>query len=327
MLGTTPVRLFAVGCPDEISYPDIDARCRHCADDDRVWNPSPNDRTCCAGAGHAGCWAARRNEITFHIDRDAKAARAGAILLLQGSGCEPVVSNERVASVAPLVAPSHVVVTVEKYGVTGSHEADLVEGCSSDYWNGNTLQQRVMDAAQVIGRLRQEPWWNERLVIFGGSEGGAVAAMLAPLVPETTAVIIYSSGIGVPVGELVRTAMPPPIAAEANRIFAEAKANPTGSKRWGGASYRWWADAVDVTPARMLLQTSAPILLIHGTRDQSAPLPTARATRDLFAREGRRNLTYREYEGYDHFMTDAAGVAHRSSVLRQAATWLRRKAR
>jgi alpha-beta hydrolase superfamily lysophospholipase len=265
------------------------------------------------------------SQITFHLDRKAGKGRQSAILLMQGSGCDPVASNARVTSVAPLVAPGDAVITIEKYGVaSGEGQAGLVDGCSRNYWAGNTLQQRVIDAAQVVSQLRREKWWNRRLIIFGGSEGGAVAAMLAPLVPETKAVIIYSSGIGVPVGELIRAAVPSPVAAEAPKIFAEAKANPTGERRWAGASYRWWADAVGITPARMLLQTTAPILLIHGTRDQSAPVATARATRDLLVRHGKANLTYREYEGYDHFMRDAAGADHRPSVLKDAAAWLRR---
>jgi alpha-beta hydrolase superfamily lysophospholipase len=74
----------------------------------------------------------------------------------------------------------------------------------------------------------------------------------------------------------------------------------------------------------MLLQTTAPVLLIHGTRDQSAPAATARAARDLVAAGGKRNLTYREYEGFDHFMKDAAGLDHRERVLRDAGTWLHR---
>jgi len=148
--------------------------------------------------------------------------------------------------------------------------------------------------------------------------------MLSPLVPETRAVVIFSSGIGVPIGNLILAAVPPPVAAEAPAIFAAAKANPTGDRRWAGASYRWWADAVDVTPAKLLLQTRAPVLLIHGTRDQSAPVATARATRDLAIAGGKRNLTYREYDGLDHFMKDDAGIDHRERVLRGAGTWLRR---
>ena len=264
------------------------------------------------------------SRITYHVTRPAEAGRQGVVLLLHGSGCDPVGPDREFTARASSLAPGDAVLTVESYGVTDA-QAGLVEGCTAAYWERNTLQQRVMDAAQVIARLRREPWWNGRIVIAGFSEGGAVAAMLAPLVPETRAVVIFSSGIGVPVGDLIRAAIPPQAAAEAPRIFAEARANPTGSRRWGGASYRWWADAVEIVPASMLLQTSAPILLIHGSRDPFAPVATARATRELLARHGRRNFTYREYAGYDHFMRDAAGNDHRPEVLVEAAGWLRQQ--
>jgi pimeloyl-ACP methyl ester carboxylesterase len=161
-------------------------------------------------------------------------------------------------------------------------------------------------------------------LLFGGSEGGAVAAMLAPLVPETRAVIVFSSGIGQPVGEMIRSAIPPQMAAEAPRIFAEARLRPGGGERWGGASYAWWADAVDLVPARSLLMTDAPILLVHGTADRSAPVASARATRDLLAAAGRHNFTYREYEGYSHAMVDVSGADRRSEVLADVGAWLRR---
>lgn len=265
------------------------------------------------------------SRIVYQIVGAEGGERRGAILVLHGSGCAPVGSETRLQDAGRVLAPGHAILTIENYGVTTADpRAEVVEGCTSAFWERNTLQQRVVDAAQVIAHLRGARWWNGRLVIFGGSEGGAVAAMLAPFLPETVAVIVFSSGIGVPVGELIRAALPPEMAIEAPRIFAEARANPTGLRRWGGASYRWWADAVDVVPANMLLQTDLPILLVHGTRDQSAPVATARATRDLLARHGRRNLTYREYQGFDHFMRDEAGNDHRRAVLAEAGSWLRR---
>ena len=123
---------------------------------------------------------------------------------------------------------------------------------------------------------------------------------------------------------MVRSAVPQQIADEMRRAFDEVEADPTGDKRIGGASHRWWADAVDVTPARTLPQTSAPVLLVHGAKDRSAPVATARATRDLFTRAGKDGFTYREYAGYDHDMRDAAGVDRTPDVLRDAAAWLER---
>lgn len=222
-----------------------------------------------------------------------------------------------------MLAPEAAILSIEKFGVTPGVFATPVDGCSVDYWRRNTLQQRVFDALQVIAFLRRAPWWNGKLIIYGGSEGGAIAAMLAPLVPETRAVIIYSSGIGLPVSDLISSAVPPKVAAKIPKIIAAAKANPTGDKRFGGASYRWWADAADVIPAKALLRATVPVLLVQGTHDRFSPVLAARTTRDLFATHGQRNLTYWEFEGLDHSMKDDSGGDHQPSVLQSMADWLR----
>lgn len=265
------------------------------------------------------------SEIVYHVSPQGT-GRRGVLLVLQGSGCDPVIDREWLVSEPPILAPNHTYLAIEKYGVIpGVATSSYVENCSPDYWARNTLQQRVVDALQVIAHLRSEEWWNRELIVYGGSEGGAVAAMLAPLVPETKAVVIISSGIGVSIADLIKSAVPPPVAERIPDIVAEAKANPTGNKRFGGASYRWWADAADIVPARALLEADSPVLLIHGARDPFAPVSTARATRDLFASHGKTNLTYWEYEGFDHHLKDARGRDHRPEVLRRAADWLTAK--
>jgi dienelactone hydrolase len=264
------------------------------------------------------------SSLIYHLDRPtAGAAQRGVILMLQGSGCDAVATNAAVGATAPRVAPGHAMLLIEKYGVAlDAAPAETVDGCTPAFWRGNTLRQRLLDVLQVVARLRREPWWNRELVIYGGSEGGAVAALLAPLVPEAKAVVIRSSGIGVSVADLIRSAVPPAMAAQLPAVIAEAKANPMDSKRFGGASYRWWADAADIVPAKALLDSDVPILLIHGSRDQFAPVATARATRDRLAAAGRPRFTYREYDGYDHFMVDAAGRDRRAEVDAATAAWI-----
>jgi len=262
------------------------------------------------------------SRIAYHIE--GQRGRGPVLLMLQGSGCDSVVLNERIRWMAAGLAPRHALLTIEKYGVApGSDGAS----CTPEHMRGNSLTRRVLDALQIVARLRRERWWNRELILFGGSEGGAVAAMLAPLVPETGAVIIWSSGIGLPVGAMILSALPPSVQAEAGRVFAEARANPSPERQWGGASYLWWADAIDLVPARGLAQTPAPVLLIHGTRDESAPIGSARAARDLVMAAGKANFTYREYQGYDHFMIDAHGVDHRGEVVAAAASWLHQASR
>jgi len=263
------------------------------------------------------------SSIHYYLDPPTGAARRPVLIMLQGSGCESVARNARIGWMAPRLAPRHVLIRLEKYGVAPGADG---ENCSDAFWRGNTLQQRVLDLVQLVAGLRRERWWNGELVLFGGSEGGAVAAMAAPLVPEVRAVVIWSSGIGLPVGEMIRGVLPPQMQEEAPRIFQEARDNPTGGRQWGGASYRWWADAVDLVPARSLIQTRAPVLLVHGGRDQSAPVASARATDALMRAAGRSNFTYREYPDYDHFMVDSTSVDRRTEVIAEIAEWLRRSA-
>lgn len=268
---------------------------------------------------------ADRSSITFHLLNRTLEGQQGLILMLQGSGCDPVIDREWLHSEPAILAPGRAVLAIEKYGVVTSNvvAGDIVEGCPRDYWRGSTLQQRVLDAMQVLAHLRKEDWWNGELTIYGGSEGGAIAAMLAPLAPETQSVIIISSGIGLSVSDLISKAVPPQIAARIPEILAEAEANPTPDKRFGGASYKWWADAADIVPAKLLLQTDVPILLIHGTRDQFAPLSAARAAQKMLVEAGKTNFLYREFDGYDHFMVDEAGIDHHEEVLGFIAFWLR----
>lgn len=265
------------------------------------------------------------SNITYNLARNAGQQQRSIILMLQGSGCDPVIERDWLASEPQIVAPSSSVLTIEKYGVVVGRippSPEPMDECSVAYWSKNTLQQRVLDAVQVIAHMRREPWWNGELIIYGGSEGGAVAALLAPLIPETRAVVVVSSGIGVSVADLISSAVPPQVAAQIPKILEEARANPTATLQFGGASYRWWADSADVIPAKALLQTNVPILLIHGTKDQFAPVDTARATRDMMQQAGKANFTYLELEGYDHFMVDKRGVDHKEDVLRDVAGWI-----
>ena len=214
---------------------------------------------------------------------------------------------------------------VEKYGVRPSDvPKDPFGGCSRTFYKHNTVSRRVEDLQRVLGELEAAPWWDQRLVLFGGSEGGAVVSMLAPRVTPT-AVVIFSAAPGRSFRESLKLVLPPQVAAQADSEFARIKADPLSSKVWGGNSYRWWADILDHDLTADLLAVRAPILLVHGERDQSAPVRVARMVRDDFHRAGRCNLTYWELAGHDHQMQDAAGASHIDEVMERIAGWLAEK--
>lgn len=246
-------------------------------------------------------------------------APQGLILLAQGSGCNPVTVENRF-ELSETLAPGFARLTIEKYGVDPALE--LAEGeCSEDFYARDTIDQRVLDAARVISALRGSDWWNGDLVLFGGSEGGAVVSMLTPIVPETDAVVVFSSGLGFTVEEGVLQAVPPPVRPMAEASFSAARQTGRIDERFSGHSHHWWANALDKRPSNALTGTVVPILVVQGTIDRSAVVESAREGVARLEASG-ACVTYDEREGLDHFMKDAQGADHRAEVYSDIALWI-----
>ena len=262
--------------------------------------------------------------IHWSLDRQQGGPKQGILVLAQGSGCLAATENPNIVRAKGLL-PDFAVVTVEKYGVR-PHDApkDPFGGCSPDFHAHHTVSQRVADYQRVLAQPETSPWWDGRLVLFGGSEGGAAVAMLAPRV-RPTALVVFSTAPGRSFRQTFKLSVPPEVAAQADSEFAKIKADPLSPKLWGGNSYRWWADILDHDLTADLLSVRAPILIVHGERDRSGSVQIARMVRDEFQREGRCNLTYWEFAGYDHQMQDAAGAAHIEEVMRRISGWLSAK--
>ena len=270
---------------------------------------------------------ARRDDgslIYWSLDRQQGGPKQGILLLAQGSGCLAATENANLARARDLL-PDFAMVTVEKYGVR-PHDApkDPFGGCSTAFYAHHTVSQRVADYQRVLARVEKSSWWDGRLVSFGGSEGGAAVSILATRV-RPMAVVVFSTAPGRSFRQTFKLVVPPEVAAQADSEFAKIKAHPLSPKLWGGNSYRWWADILDHDLTADLLAVRAPILIVHGERDRSAPVQIARMVRDDFQRSGRCNLTYWEFPGYDHQMQDAAGASHIDEVMQRISGWLAAK--
>lgn len=269
--------------------------------------------------------------IHWYLDRPDTDGKIGLVVLAQGSGCQSALKNQNIALVRQMFA-GFAALTVDKYGVApGDDPADpFGKGCGAEFNAHHTMTQRVEDYAQVLKSLGDAPWWNGQLVLFGGSEGGDIAARLSAEV-EADAVVLLSTGGGVTFGEMVRQSILGEMARlsvpreqwpQVDAAFEKARKEPMNPELWSGSSYRFWADAIDNRPADSMLRSSAQLLLIQGGIDTSTPVSAARITLDMFAAAGRCNLTYWEFPAYDHLMTDSAGGSHMADVLSQAAVWV-----
>jgi len=259
-------------------------------------------------------------DIDWYLDRQVPSARQGILVIAQGSGCGSVVNNRNVEGAKSLL-PGFAVVTVEKYGVAPGAVQKGPQDCSPLFWANHTVSQREQDYRAVIDRVRTEPWWNGQLVLFGGSEGGAVVHILAANV-DANAAVILSSATGIPFRDAFVQVVPPEMAREAPSQLDKARRNPLSADTWGGNSYRWWADIADRPLWEDALKAKGALLVVQGARDRSNPLSSARAFRDAFAARHRSNLTYWEYADYDHTMVDSTGTSHLPEVFSRISNWL-----
>jgi|GEM_PF-1381735 len=270
--------------------------------------------------------------------------KVGILLMLQGTGCLPSRDrllgweeqwNERGKNkVAVLVT--------EKIGVKsdGSREA-----CTTEYRQNHTFQQRVYDYSRVLQHLRNTAtWWNHKLYILGGSEGGGLAAILAALIPETEKIVMLVAG-----GAMTRAeALPAGVEISMQNtgasqdeidkmkqqfesLFIEIRKNPTPDKLLGSdpelgsvfqETYKFLGSALDMRPLNVLVDLTIPIYMAHGTEDINDPVESARTTVKAFNELGKENLVYREYEGLDHGFKDRDGVSSFGEVVTEAFDWL-----
>lgn len=118
--------------------------------------------------------------INWYLSHPVNTNKSGIVVLAQGSGCQSVATSQNI-KLARSVFSEFTVLTVDKYGVaSGDNPPDSsVTNCSKTFYAHNTMTQRVDDYLQILEVLRKLPWWNGKLALFGGSEGGDVVARLA----------------------------------------------------------------------------------------------------------------------------------------------------
>jgi pimeloyl-ACP methyl ester carboxylesterase len=249
--------------------------------------------------------------ITYYLDLPSKDSYPLAVIL-QGSECLRV-SHKYQDYIRTLTDLGVAVLRVEKPGL---HAGVAIGDCTDDYLRLNTPQRRVLDLVMVVAELRKNERWDGRLVLVGGSEGAMIAALTAPLLPETRAVVLLSGGGGLTFGEevvegaarqMLDSGMDPEKVEEeiaAMREFlANIGKNPDPYREWMSDgklvrnTYLWWAHAVPLRLTTSLQRISAPVLVLHGRSDLGTPYRSAEMMMEELSFSGKTNFEFRPYDG------------------------------
>jgi pimeloyl-ACP methyl ester carboxylesterase len=254
----------------------------------------------------------------------APASRPRALVFyIQGSEDQTVTTA--IGSLAAFCAMNAPVIAAERRGVASDGKVDAVIAARSA-----ARQRRIADSITVlnwglIGLPSDLP-----VVLLGASEGGDVAAAVAARCPRVTHVILLGSGGGWTQEEefrhFIRTrgqCLDLKSEEDLDARVADIRAHPDADLRWAGHPYLRWSTYMFSRPADELLRVECPILVVHGTADDSVPVESARALRDAFIRAGKTNLTLAEIPGASHRFADAASGAPKLPLVEvEVVGWL-----
>lgn len=274
------------------------------------------------------------SEITYYLSKPYGKNKFGIVLVLQGSKCETVYSSIP-ATQDLIIKNSFARLDIEKYGINKNSTS-----CPKVYLDNNSIDSRINDVLKVLYHLRKEPRWNHDLYIVGASEGATLAPILATYIPETKKIVLLGSGGGMTMKEDFQLLEKSRLAREAKNTeeikkeiliienqMNEMINNPLSTKTWAGGTntYKWWASILNVRPLEYMLDLDIPILLMHGDRDTSSSIETSRLSDNQFKLKEKKNLSYKEYKGYDHNWNNEKGENKTKDILIDLVSWLRQK--
>ncbi len=233
------------------------------------------------------------------------------IFAIQGSSCES--SLKLHVGLSNLVNSLGLgVIVLEKQGISKDSLNEF------EYNQTNCLKNRLEDYVLCLDNILViNPDWKGKIIFWGESEGGTLAATLAAQIPETAAVLLFATGGGMKPREevewIIRHRLQEHGAQQdeidqyisfLNEQMEAIKIDPTPHKQFLGNTYKWWASLLDADEAlTSLKQLSLPIFLVHGVEDDKIPVLSA----DLAAEDLRDGsaITYLRLEGYGHDLDNA----------------------
>jgi dipeptidyl aminopeptidase/acylaminoacyl peptidase len=103
----------------------------------------------------------------------------------------------------------------------------------------------------------------------------------------------------------------------------EIRAAPVPTRDWMGESntYATWASRLDAVEANVLRELKAPLLIVHGERDGSVPVASARKLAELMQGSG-VVFRYREVPGMRHSLWGTATPQESEALHQEVLEWL-----
>ena len=291
-------------------------------------------------AHHAAHMGRQRVQVRYYAT--PWPAGAPLVVIIQGSGCQPVLFQNKGATYSTIFGLVDAVkrrdigllVADKPYASVAPGGGGAAKGCSESFNRSFTLDSWSAALASAIddwrhrAKRRREP-----VRLLGSSEGAVVSAKLAATNHTVDRVaLIGLTGSSQAYDEVLSAYLaqdvPEPRQAELDRIGAEITriaASPDDDRTlYRGHPYKRWASFFTADPTALLLKSRARhILLVSGTADAAVPIQsTERAWITLLAHG--RDVEFARIPGADHGLMSPGdnGMEGLARQLNTVLDWL-----
>ena len=268
-------------------------------------------------------------QVTYYLSRP-KAASAPLMLMIQGSGCVPVLTERQGAASSTLF-------NMMPFGQDGRFAVLVVEKpfaaeaqpCSARFHQDFTAESWLLALQSSVRAARKAAWVSPgRMLAFGHSEGAVMATMLAAADERVTDVVALGGSGTTQLYDFIVHAYRTCFNAPACLADVEHKARaialePDSATRFAwGHPYKRWSSFFRVDPGAALLRSRARVYIGFGTADQAVPALSQEIMVAKLLAAG-RDVTVRRVPDADHSFGQPgmAGYAGLDREYRAALDW------
>lgn len=271
--------------------------------------------------------------ISYYLSRP-KASKAPLLLLIQGSGCLPVLEERQgatsstVFNMIPFAQEGRFSVMVVEKPFASQRPAQG-QPCSASFNNDFTADSWLHALQASLRDARKSSWVDpRRTLVFGHSEGAVLATMLAGRDGAITDVVAIGGSGTTQLYDFIVHAYRTCFDAPACLQDVENKARAISRKPHSATDFAWghpykrWSSFFRIEPSEELLRSKARVYIAFGTADKAVPALSQEIMVAKLLAAG-RDVTVRRVPDADHSLRlpEAMDVADMDREYRAALTW------
>ncbi len=281
--------------------------------------------------------------VTYYVSRPTKTPTAPILLMIQGSGCVPIMHVQpngvytTLFDLGPFAQDGDfTVVAVEKpfAGGPSSGSAGTAKACGAEFNDDFTAERWLVALRSALNDARKLPWVDgKRTLVFGFSEGANMADLLAGRDPGVTDVVSIGGSGTTQLFDFVAKCYhgfePSTCLAETERNLEAIRANPDSATEFAwGHPYKRWSSFFRVDPGEELLRSKARVYIAFGTADASTPALSEEVAIARLRVAG-RDVTVRRVPDAGHTLSESAvmNLGDMDREYRAALSWFWQHAR